>query len=343
MSELESDKLVFLVGPRGSGKTVILQHLSSLLERDRPVSLIQMEPIAASPEILCNKFLDIARDIMPDAGTAPGSYNRLLSSLLTVEDGSVLLLDEITELRTLSYFRDVDRPLESFLEVLANPRAPKCVATSRFPTLLLSHLDNLPKALKPRVAIIPVPPMSADELARAGLRDTDILASITGGLPVHIAPLLKHIDGGASPSEALYEEIQRGGRIEAECRGTLSELLHRARGYGACKSVLSILADEENLNLTEVARRMHRTAGSARDYLRWLEEVELIRARDRRFSFVDPLLRLWLRLYGTGRLPSARDSRNEIDSYVHSRVDSGKQPEEPVPSQSSTEAMIEID
>jgi DNA-binding IclR family transcriptional regulator len=123
----------------------------------------------------------------------------------------------------------------------------------------------------------------------------------------------------------------------------LSELLHRARGYGACKSVLSILADEENLNLTEIARRMNRTAGSTRDYLRWLEEVELIRASNKRFSFVDPLLRLWLRLYGTGNLPTAGDLRNGIDRYIRPVVDSEEHSEKPAQSQSSTEAMIEID
>jgi predicted AAA+ superfamily ATPase len=344
LSELESGKLVFLVGPRGSGKTFILQRLLSLLERDRSAALIQIEPIAASPEILCNKFLDLAREVLPAVKDAPDSYDRLLSSLSAVGNNAVLLLDELTELRTLSYFRDVDKPLESFLEALTRPRAPKCLATSRFPALLAAHLEGLPKAAQSRVETIPLPPLSIEELSFAGHRDAEVLIAVTGGLPVHVAPLLQHIDRGESFHEALTEELQPGGRIETECRVTLSELLHRARGYGACKSVLSILADEENLNLTEIARRMNRTAGSTRDYLRWLEEVELIRVRDRRFSFVDPLLRVWLRIHGTGHFPSGSDIRNEIESYVGPAIgDAGQQREEPAPAESSTEAMIEID
>ena len=133
--------------------------------------------------------------------------------------------------------------------------------------------------------------------------------------------------------------------MEAECRASLGELLHRARGYGACKAVLYVLAAEEHLTLSEIARRLKRTAGSTRDYLRWLEEVELIRVRDKRFTFVDPVLRLWLRLYGRGRPPSEADIGNEVASYLQGipqeKVDS---PEvEKTPSSREDEELIEID
>ena len=40
--------------------------------------------------------------------------------------------------------------------------------------------------------------------------------------------------------------------------------LHKARGYGALKAILEILAEEEPLTLTEVAHRLHRTPGSTK-------------------------------------------------------------------------------
>jgi hypothetical protein len=130
-----------------------------------------------------------------------------------------------------------------------------------------------------------------------------------------------------SIEDALVSELSRGGRIEAECRATLAELLHRARGYGACKSVLRVLAEEEDLKLTAVARRLDRTAGSTRDYLRWLEEVDLIVAREKRFSFVDPLLRLWMRIYARGAPPSEHDARNEVRAYLAREAPTGPEPE----------------
>ena len=73
--------------------------------------------------------------------------------------------------------------------------------------------------------------------------------------------------------------------------------LHRARGYGALKAILDILADEEPLTLTEISQRLHRTPGSTKDYLSWLEDVDLVTSRQKRYSFTDPLLRLWVRLH----------------------------------------------
>jgi hypothetical protein len=55
-----------------------------------------------------------------------------------------------------------------------------------------------------------------------------------------------------------------------------------------------VLAQEEPLTLTEIAQRLHRTPGSTKDYLSWLEDVDLIVSRQKRYSFADPMLRLWV-------------------------------------------------
>jgi hypothetical protein len=165
---------------------------------------------------------------------------------------------------------------------------------------------------------------------------------------MHIVPLLEGIDSGEDLSDALVRELGPAGRIESECRATLGELLHRARGYGACKSVLFTLATEQNLTLSEIARRTKRTAGSTRDYLRWLEEVELVTVREKRFSFVDPILRLWLRVYGRGTAPSPEELRQEVDSYLSlsTASDSDGSEQDKVAGQEAsagTETLIEID
>ena len=41
-------------------------------------------------------------------------------------------------------------------------------------------------------------------------------------------------------------------------------------------AALEVLAQEEPLTLTEIAQRLRRTPGSTKDYLSWLEDVDLI-------------------------------------------------------------------
>jgi DNA-binding IclR family transcriptional regulator len=79
---------------------------------------------------------------------------------------------------------------------------------------------------------------------------------------------------------------------------------------------LRVLAQEQGLNLTEVARRVARTPGSTRDYLRWLEEVDLIESREKRYYYRDPILRLWARIHGNGELASEQDIHREVDAHI---------------------------
>ena len=59
------------------------------------------------------------------------------------------------------------------------------------------------------------------------------------------------------------------------------------------KAILEILAEEEPLTLTEIAVRLGRTPGSTKDYLSWLEDVDLVSVHQKRYDFRDPLMRVW--------------------------------------------------
>jgi len=320
LGSLELSRSIILLGPRGSGKTVMLERLRNSIGDSRPTALIQMEPIAASPEILCERFLEVAGPLLDSGKYRSAPFPRLLGALSKAIPESLLLLDDATEIRTLSYFPGVDRPLESLFETLAKKQAPQAVLTSRFPAWVASSFRELSNPTRSRFDVVRLPPMNPDELDSLGLDDAELVVAATGGLPVHIAPLVARMTHGEDLATALAAEIATSGHLEAECRATLGQLLHRARGYGACKAVLHVLAGEEGLRLSEIARRLDRTPGSTRDYLRWLEEVDLIAVRDKRFYFVDPVLRLWLRLYGRGERPSRADIASETSRHLDGRA-----------------------
>jgi hypothetical protein len=80
--------------------------------------------------------------------------------------------------------------------------------------------------------------------------------------------------------------------------------------------------------------------------LRWLEEVELVTVRKKRFTFVDPILRLWLRVYGRGRLVSPEELRQEVESYLSVTDSDGIEQDKVVAAHevsAGTEKLIEID
>ena len=353
LANIQANKATILLGPRGSGKTTLLRRVRSLVPTSRSTAFVQIEPIAASPEILCERFLSVAGETLSPGSPRTAPFQRLLASLSKAKPGAVLLLDDVTELRTLSYFPGVDQPLESFLEAASKKNSATCVMTSRFPAWVASSFEKLSSSARTRFDLVNIPPLRPDELGSLARNGGEGIVAATGGLPVHITPLIARLEEGDDLPTALCAEIADRGQLEAECRATLGQLLHRARGYGACKAVLHVLAEEEGLRLTEIARRLDRTPGSARDYLRWLEEVDLLTVRDKRFFFVDPILRLWLRLYGRGEFPSRETIESEVGRHL------GKTPRvappretvpiapheehEPPPPTAPEEDLIEID
>ena len=126
--------------------------------------------------------------------------------------------------------------------------------------------------------------------------------------------------GVGDPVSALTLLLSPDGRLAASCASCYELRLHRARGYGALKAILEILAQEEPLTLTEVAQRLRRTPGSTKDYLSWLEDVDLIVSQRKRYSFSDPLLRVWVRLYCRPSCPSEEEVAREVQSYALARL-----------------------
>ena len=119
---------------------------------------------------------------------------------------------------------------------------------------------------------------------------------------------------------ALAALFAPDSRLTARCRESYEFRLHRARGYGALKAILGILADDEPQNLTEIAQRLLRTPGSTKDYLSWLEDVDLIAMQGKRYTYVDPLLRLYVRLYARPVPPTDAQVVHEVRAYALSKL-----------------------
>ena len=99
-------------------------------------------------------------------------------------------------------------------------------------------------------------------------------------------------------------------------------------------------------------QRLRRTPGSTKDYLSWLEDVDLVTARQKRYSFADPLLRVWVRLHCRPTPPSEEEVAREVQRYALERVPQHEPAPalayagpagEPTPEERRSWGIIEID
>ena len=52
----------------------------------------------------------------------------------------------------------------------------------------------------------------------------------------------------------------------------------------------------------------------------WLEDVDLVQSRQKRYSYTDPILRLWVRLHAQSIPPTEMDLAREVQEYAVLRL-----------------------
>ena len=358
-------RIPVLVGGCGSGRTSLLQRVAARTEPNRS-QYIDAERAASTPEEFWAAVAAASPHVAPRAADAPragGSTRTAFDNLLAffeharAQDGGkpTFLIDGLLELRTFESFPGLRGALRETVAALT--RSP-----NRF--VLATRYANRARRLLGggRVEIIDVPPLSAAETAAALVRlgaahdrrDHAELArlvhALADGRPAYVRALaaaLAATDGGGDPVQALAAQMAVGAPLCLVCCLSYQARLGRARGYGALKAILHLLADEERLTLTEIARRLSRTPGSTRDYLLWLEDVDLVQVEQKRYGFRDPLLRLWVRLHSRPAPPDRADLLREAQEYAVSRLpfmEDAPPADPPAPARSERVwSIIEID
>ena len=97
----------------------------------------------------------------------------------------------------------------------------------------------------------------------------------------------------------LIELLQKANSIYNYCNDSLNYYYNRARGQTLLKVILKVIANEE-LRLSEIAKKIYRSAPVTKSILERLMEVDIIYKKDNKFYFSDKTLRLWLKLTSHG-------------------------------------------
>jgi hypothetical protein len=333
-------RIPVLLGGCGSGRTSVLLRLRDLIGRTQ-AQYIDVERVATTPE----RFLKSIRDASPfpplpystSAGEkgARDAFDAALAFFDTARaagDGSAtFLLDEFLELRTFESFPGLRSVLRDLIGALAGS-GNRFVLTTRYVARAHRLLRDAPSQFE----LIHVAPLSPAEIRQtvASVHDSHdeddrgredlarMVLALSDGRPAYArmiadaAVQMGGPHGGADPVSALAALLGPGGALACACRFSYELRLHRARGYGALKAILDVLAEEEPLTLTEIALRLRRTPGSTKDYLSWLEDVDLLVARQKKYTFTDPVLRLWVRLHCRPTPPNEEEIAREVHAYV---------------------------
>ena len=344
-------RIPVVLGGCGTGRTSLLLRLRDLIGRTS-AQYVDVERIATTPERFF-KSLGEATPFAPgpfgQSGatetSARGAFDAALALLDTVRaSGDVpatFLLDEFLELRTFESFPGLRSVLRDLLTALSTS-GNRFVLTTRYTARAHRLLRDAPAqfeiiAVAPltpgevRATLPAVPPARTlsgaieDEDDRARDELARLVHAISDGRPSYArmiaeASTTMGARGALDPVSALTALLSPPGTIATACRFSYELRLHRARGYGALKAILDVLADEEPLTLTEIASRLRRTPGSTKDYLSWLEDVDLIVSRQKRYSFADPMMRLWVRLNAHAAPPTEEDIAREVHAYVMNRL-----------------------
>jgi hypothetical protein len=309
---------------------------------------IDVERCATTPE----RFLQAVTSHSPfpshHAGPAPATARQAFDALLAFFDSArapggepcTFLLDEVLELRTFESFPGLRHVLRDLVSALSSS-PNRFVLTTRY----VSRAHRLLRDATARFEVMHLPALTTQEVTellspvfngyeQMATDDRDYLGrtvqALTDGRAAYIRALgdsMGQLGGTSDPISALTAVLARDGTLDRWCQFCYELRLHRARGYGALKAILDILAEEEPLTLTEISQRLHRTPGSTKDYLSWLEDVDLVTSRQKRYSFTDPLLRLWVRLHCGPTPPLEEDVVREVQQYALARVPKA----EPVP------------
>lgn len=332
-------RIVCVVGGCGTGRSTLLHAVADRLGRDT-CQFIDVERAASTPERFLRAVLQASPFLSPTASHPPTSareaFDRLLRFFSTASGDRprTFLLDEVLAIRTFESFPGLRHAQRELLAALvASPH--RFVLTSRF----VRRTQHLLRDVAARVDLITLPPLSAEEvtamLPPGPERDDErqylgqTVHALTDGRAAYVHALVtasaRMGTRSGDPISALTALLTSDGELAAWCAQRYEWRLQQARGYGALKAILEILADAEPLNLTDIAQQMQRTPGSTKDYLSWLEDVDLVVSHQKRYRFADPLLRLWVRLYCRPEPPSVDVVASEVHAFAATRLPGASQ------------------
>lgn len=136
---------------------------------------------------------------------------------------------------------------------------------------------------------------------KADQKLADAVFGLSGGIPFVAVSMLKHYQDYTDAKKYFAAELlSKRGVLHDYCADSLNYHLNRTSGQVLSKIILKAMAPEKELRLSEIARRIYRSAPVTKILLERLISAGIIHKKDSKFHFNDNVLKLWLKLTTQG-------------------------------------------
>lgn len=115
----------------------------------------------------------------------------------------------------------------------------------------------------------------------------------------------------------LRETLDHDGKLNILFEYIYNYSLEKVERKGSLKIPLLILAEEDGLILTEIARRMNRPSGQVSNYMKSLLKTDLVVKKDSMYYLRDQVFRFWLSKTSLGKDLGITFKKNIVSTYIH--------------------------
>ncbi|MFH1409401.1 MAG: helix-turn-helix domain-containing protein [Nanoarchaeota archaeon] len=318
---------ILLWGHARSGKTTLLKEVLKLGEKEQVSRFVDLTQVHTPPELLslhiaglaCSwslsvegnldaSFLRKHKDSLPEG--MQKHADAILNELQKIKPDHRLLLQSAFAM--LAQIKGLVLGIDSAERLLELDNFPQVgdifTYLPREITFILASSDTELKRRLMGFTSFSVSSLSKEETASFLLsligqqkkEVVDEIYNISRGDIYTIKAIAKRLVTAKNPRDAYLRELVReDGLLWQRCDAAYRQGLSRARGASLLQSILMLLAQDE-LKLSELARRLYRSAPVTKSLLERLMKAGLVEKHEKVFAVADPLLRDWLRLREVG-------------------------------------------
>lgn len=223
----------------------------------------------------------------------------------------IIFMDEFQELDSLNNYKfgDVFKIMRSIVEKQENTMYVVCGSVISFMENLIrgsrepffNQFTELRLTSFTREDSIVLAKMLLKKF-RYGKKMLDELFRYSYGHPFYITSICERLIIEASDENvdekflkyaAMKEILDKDGKINILFRYIFEESLKKAKKAGYLKNILTMLAEKEGMNLTEISAGLGKPSGQVSNYLKSLLKTDLVFENEKKYFFRDPIFRFW--------------------------------------------------